>query len=172
MMGWPGLLQNVLRLANPATNGNVASCESSMRLLKDLVDTFKDDISRASTELGAVVQNSLQHCDPKIKCAAFILVCELVGCLEKKAWAPLMSTANVLTQVLQTLAQANMGDELQECLQNYLEMAGLEPDFFKQQLQSSMEPAKLPRDSQRTPPQALCLIVEGCLSLYSFCKSD
>uniref|UniRef100_A0A6U9NR28 TOG domain-containing protein n=1 Tax=Zooxanthella nutricula TaxID=1333877 RepID=A0A6U9NR28_9DINO len=141
--GWPGLLQTVFRLANAAGNSNVACCESAIRLVKDLVPTFKDELSQCQQELGAVVQHGLANQNTKIRCCSLVLVCELVGELDKKDWAPLTATANVLTQVLQQLATDNAQDELQECLQNYLEAANLQPDFFKQQLSSTMEPAQL-----------------------------
>lgn len=142
--GWPNLLATVFRLGDPTDASNSpATCEASIRLLKDLVGTYKDEITRAQQQLGAIVQGALAHTNPQIRCAAFVLVCELVGILDKKDWAPLMVTAGVLTSVLQQLAEANLQEALQECLQQYLEVASLEPDFFKQQLSQTMEPANL-----------------------------
>jgi len=139
--GWPQVLPTVFRLANAADTTNTpTSCESSVRLLANLVAVFKDEIVQAQQQLGAVVQAALAAPSPKVRCAAFVLVCELVGVLDKKAWAPLVATASVLTAVLQQLGQANLQEELEECLQQYLEVANLQPDFFKSQLQSSMEP--------------------------------
>mmetsp|Transcript_32109 Transcript_32109/g.90183 ORF Transcript_32109/g.90183 Transcript_32109/m.90183 type:complete len:1118 (-) Transcript_32109:115-3468(-) len=140
--GWPTLLQAIFRLADCTQNTNTVLCEASIRLLKDVVDAFKTEISAAQAQLGGVVQNSLQHQDVKIRCAGFVLVCELVGILDKKVWAPLTVTGPVLTQVLVQLCQANLQEEVQECLQQYLEIASVEPDFFKHQLLQSMEPAK------------------------------
>jgi len=89
------------------------------------------------------VEATLGHADVKIKCAACTLICELVVGLDKKAWAPLVRTAGVLTSLLEQLAQANLQDQLQECLQSFCEVAECQPDFFKQQMQTSMEPGKL-----------------------------
>lgn len=142
--GWPNLLATVFRLANPTDAGSPPSLiEASIRLLKDLIGTYKDEITRAQQELGVVVQGALAHASPGIRTVGFVLVCELVGILEKRDWAPLMQTGNVLTAVLKQLAEANLQEELQECLQQYLEVASLEPDFFKQQLSGTMEPANL-----------------------------
>eukprot|EP00928_Gymnodinium_smaydae_P031863 TRINITY_DN2324_c0_g1_i8.p1 TRINITY_DN2324_c0_g1~~TRINITY_DN2324_c0_g1_i8.p1 ORF type:complete len:1110 (-),score=359.38 TRINITY_DN2324_c0_g1_i8:251-3580(-) len=140
--GWPALLPQCFRMADPAQNANAASCESSIRLLKKLVPTMKAGIVQAQQALGSVLQNAFAHPEPKIKIAAVLLVCEIVSCVEKKEWAPLMATATVMTQILQQVAQAKLQDDLQELLQAFVEIAEVEPDFYKQQLQSSLEPAK------------------------------
>mmetsp|Transcript_77073 Transcript_77073/g.160416 ORF Transcript_77073/g.160416 Transcript_77073/m.160416 type:complete len:1116 (+) Transcript_77073:170-3517(+) len=141
--GWPTLLPTCFRLANPTQNQNASSCESAVLLLKDITEAYKKEISSAQAELGAVVQQTLAHSEIKVRCAAFNLVCELVGVLEKKVWAPLTATGNVLVQIIQQLCQNNMMEDLKDCMSNYIEVVTVEPDFFKQQLQSSMEPAKL-----------------------------
>lgn len=139
--GWPTLLPAVFRMAAP-TQPDVGLLDAAIRLLKDLVSSSQKEISAAQAELGAVVQGTLGHQDLKIRAAAFILVCEMVGVLEKKVWAPLTATGPVLVQILQQLCQESRFDDVAECLQTYLEVATVEPDFFKSQLQSSMEPAK------------------------------
>ncbi|CAE8709034.1 unnamed protein product, partial [Polarella glacialis] len=52
--------------------------------------------------------------------------------------------------VLQQLAQAKEEDLLQECIQGFIDVATVEPDFFKGQLQASMEPAKFMASVART----------------------
>lgn len=148
--GWPGLLQMVFRMADAATAPNAAACESSIRLMKDLVPTLKDDICAAAQQLGQVLQNGLSHADLKIKTAAVLFICEIVGETEKKAWAPLLQTCAVIVQVLTQLAAANEEDMLQECVQSLIDVASLQPDFFKAQLQANMEPAKFMANVART----------------------
>eukprot|EP00406_Dinophysis_acuminata_P044477 CAMPEP_0179310970 /NCGR_PEP_ID=MMETSP0797-20121207/52443_1 /TAXON_ID=47934 /ORGANISM="Dinophysis acuminata, Strain DAEP01" /LENGTH=1117 /DNA_ID=CAMNT_0021020725 /DNA_START=60 /DNA_END=3413 /DNA_ORIENTATION=- len=142
-VGWPVLLPTIFQMADATTNTTVASCESAIRLLKDLVSTCKKDIVGAQAHIGNVVQNALANPDTKIRVAGFALVCEMVGELEKKAWAPLMATTSVLCQVLKQLCDLNLQEELEECLQNFVEVASVEPDFFKKQLTSTFEPAQL-----------------------------
>jgi len=139
--GWPMVLELSFRMANPASNPNGASCESALRLLKELVITLKEEVVKAQAQLGQVLQNAFQHADVKVKCAGVLLVCEIVGAVDKKSYAPLLATVPVMNQVLQQMAQSNMQTELEECLQAYTEVAGEEPDFFKQSIQQSMEPA-------------------------------
>lgn len=141
--GWPALLPQCFRMADPASNTNPVTCEAAIRLLKDLVPTLKDEIVRAQQQLGPVLQNSFQHSEARVKIAAALLVCEIVGSVEKKAWAALTPTAPVLTQVLMSTSQPHLSEELQELLQAFVETAEVEPDFFKQQLQSTLEPAKV-----------------------------
>lgn len=140
--GWPALLPLCFRMADAAQNANPASCESAIRLVKELVSTLKDEIVAAQQALGSLLQNGFAHADPKVKVAAVLVVCEIVSCVEKKAWAPLVATTAVLSQILQQTAQAGLHEELQELLQAFVETAEVEPDFFKQQLASTMEPAK------------------------------
>ena len=66
----------------------------------------------------------------------------MVGALDKKDFAPLTTTTGVMQQVLMSLIQSNQQDLLEECVQAYTDVIAYEPDFFKQQLSSSMEPAK------------------------------
>jgi len=66
----------------------------------------------------------------------------MVDRLDKSAWAPLISTANMLTTVIAQLATANQETELEECLQAMVEVAAEEPNFFKVQLSQQLEPAK------------------------------
>eukprot|EP00401_Gymnodinium_catenatum_P082994 CAMPEP_0117560190 /NCGR_PEP_ID=MMETSP0784-20121206/53748_1 /TAXON_ID=39447 /ORGANISM="" /LENGTH=1103 /DNA_ID=CAMNT_0005357591 /DNA_START=91 /DNA_END=3402 /DNA_ORIENTATION=- len=140
--GWPALLPFVFRMANAPTNPNAASCESALRLLQDLVSEVPDQIGAAQQQVGDILKNGLVHQDAKVSCAGLLLVCEMVRALEKTTWAPLTSTVSVLHQVLQRLAQANMTDEIEECIQAFTEVASVEPDFFKQQLATELEPAK------------------------------
>jgi len=138
---WPQLLPLIFRLANTSTATSVESCENSLRLLKDLLSSTRDRIIAAQQELGQIIQNGLQSPELKHKTAVVLLICEIVSEAEKKQWAPLTSTATVMVQVLTSLAQAKEEDLLQECMQAFIEVASVEPDFFKAQLQASMEPA-------------------------------
>eukprot|EP00435_Cladocopium_sp_Y103_P038993 s1906_g10.t1 len=52
--------------------------------------------------------------------------------------------------VLNGLAQAKEEDLLQECIQAFTDVATVEPDFFKAQLQQSLEPAKFMATVART----------------------
>ncbi|CAE7672178.1 sal3, partial [Symbiodinium pilosum] len=148
--GWPALLPQVFRMANTSTALSVESCESALRLLKDCVPTLKDQIVAAKQELGQIIQNGLASPQVKHKVATFLLVCEIVTETEKKAWAPLLSTVSVLVQVLTALAQAKEEELLQECIQAFTDVATVEPDFFKAQLQQTMEPAKFMATVART----------------------
>lgn len=138
--GWIALLETVLVLDD---FGNVQWATSVLELLKNLVVPMKDDIVQFQAKVAQVIEAGLQNANLKVKSAAFQLVCEMVGVLEKKNWAPLMVTVPVLNSVMVLLAQANEQDELQECLQGYVEIAEVEPDFFKKTLQESLEPAKI-----------------------------
>lgn len=148
--GWPALLPQVFRMADTSTASSIESCESALRLLKDCVPTLKDHIVEAKQQLGQIIQNGLQSPQVKHKVATFLLVCEIVTETEKKAWAPLLSTVGVLVQVLTGLAQAKEEDLLQECIQAFTDVATVEPDFFKAQLQQSLEPAKFMATVART----------------------
>mmetsp|Transcript_76341 Transcript_76341/g.182761 ORF Transcript_76341/g.182761 Transcript_76341/m.182761 type:complete len:1118 (-) Transcript_76341:59-3412(-) len=148
--GWPALLPLVFRMADTSTASSVESCESALRLLKDCVPTLKDQIVEAAAQLGQIIQNGLASPQMKHKVATFLLVCEIVTETEKKAWAPLLSTVGVLVQVLTALAQNKEEDLLQECIQAFTDVATVEPDFFKAQLQQSLEPAKFMATVART----------------------
>mmetsp|Transcript_4884 Transcript_4884/g.15357 ORF Transcript_4884/g.15357 Transcript_4884/m.15357 type:complete len:1114 (-) Transcript_4884:70-3411(-) len=141
--GWPALLPLAFRMSNSSTNANRGSCESAIRLLKELVNTMRKEVVGAQAELGAVLQNALSCEEMKVKVAAFLLICEIVEEVEKKSWAPLIATAGVLNQVLEQLAQLHNEELLEECLQAMTNVAQVEPDFFKQNLTNSMQPAKL-----------------------------
>mmetsp|Transcript_72239 Transcript_72239/g.224078 ORF Transcript_72239/g.224078 Transcript_72239/m.224078 type:complete len:1116 (-) Transcript_72239:70-3417(-) len=140
--GWPALLPMAFRLADASSATSTTRCECALRLLKDLVSTLQEEVVGAQQQLGAVLQNAFANQDVKIRCAALLLVCEIVGAVDKKDWAPLLATATVMNQVLEHAAQANMQDELSECLQALVEVASIEPDFFKQRLTAALEPAK------------------------------
>lgn len=141
--GWPELLPNIFRLADPAQNPNAAACEVAILLLKELVTSMRDEIVQAKQPLGAVLQNSFAHADMKLGIAATLVVCEIVGCVRKKTeWAPLVATLGVMTAKIQQAAQAGLWEEVEECLKAFVDLAENEPDFFKQQLKSCMEPAK------------------------------
>lgn len=140
--GWPLLMPQIFRMANAGTNTSATSCEASIRLLKDLVPNLQEDVITTNQELvSSILQSGLMHADLKVRCATLLLVCELVESLDKKSWAPLVSTAGTMLQVLQQLAQANLQEELQECIEAYIEVATLEPNFFKQQISTNLEPA-------------------------------
>jgi hypothetical protein len=141
--GWPQLLQLIFRMADPTTNPVASSCESSLRLLKDLVSTLKEEFGSAQQQVGTIIKNSLAHSEVKIRCAVFLLICEMVTELDEGMWTPLTATAPVLHQLLRNLAESQLDDELRECLQAFVVVVDDEPDFFKQQLTQSMEPAKL-----------------------------
>jgi len=144
--GWPALLPFVFRMANPAINQKPESCESALRLLKDLSHTLLEDIVEAQQDMGTVLQNALANSWLKMRVAALLLVCEFVQNAEKRAWTPLLATAGVLQQVLRQLVQEIENDEdwlLHELLKALIDTAMSEPDFFKVQLKESMEPAQL-----------------------------
>jgi hypothetical protein len=139
--GWPELLQLVFRMADPQSNSAAKSCESSIRLLKSLVETIRDEVGAAQQQIGSILQNALSHSDVSVRCAAFLLVCEMVSTLDKQVWAPLTATAPVLLQLLQQLAEGQMNSDLDECLQAFVIVVETEPDFFKQQLEHALQPA-------------------------------
>jgi len=139
--GWPALLPVVFRLANTATAKSVESCESALTLIKDCVSTLKNDITNAQAELGAIMQNGLGSPAVKHKVAVFFLICEIVTETEKKTYAPLLSTVGALVGVLTQLAQTKDEENLSSCIQCFIDVATIEPDFFKAQLQANLEPA-------------------------------
>jgi len=143
--GWPDLLPMVNQMSNPTVNSNARSCECALRLLKDMIPLFKDQVVGAANQqhLGKILEAALSHQDVKLRVAAFVLICEIVEEADKKDWAPLTVTVGVLQQVLQQIAEANMQDELQECLGAIIQVAAAEPDFFKEQMAASMQPATL-----------------------------
>eukprot|EP00408_Alexandrium_pacificum_P016719 CAMPEP_0171183340 /NCGR_PEP_ID=MMETSP0790-20130122/15229_1 /TAXON_ID=2925 /ORGANISM="Alexandrium catenella, Strain OF101" /LENGTH=1111 /DNA_ID=CAMNT_0011648315 /DNA_START=33 /DNA_END=3368 /DNA_ORIENTATION=+ len=140
--GWPALLPLVFRMSNAQTNANRVSCESAIRLLTDLVCSMQEQVVGAQQELGVVLQNAFGCEDIKVKVAAFLLICEIVKTVEKKAWAPLLNTATVMNQILEQLVQSQNQDLLDEALQALTSVAEEEPDFFKQSLTNGMQPAK------------------------------
>jgi len=160
--GWPQLLPLVFRMSDTSANPNRGSCESSLRLLKELVSTLKKEVVGAQQQLGQVIQNALAGEDLKVRVAAFLLICEIVGEVEKKEWAPLIATCGVLNQMLEQLAQTS-SDDLEECLQALTMVAEVEPDFFKQSLTSALQPAKFmstivkQRDSVDNSVRGLCM---------------
>jgi len=141
--GWPELLPMVKCLADPGTNNSARSCECAVRLLKDLVPTLKDQIVSAENQqqLGALLEKVLAQPDVKVRGAAFLLICEIVEDVTKDRWQPLTATVGVLLQVLSQMASANMEDDLQECLGALIQVTAVEPDFFKQQMASNLQPA-------------------------------
>mmetsp|Transcript_24483 Transcript_24483/g.70279 ORF Transcript_24483/g.70279 Transcript_24483/m.70279 type:complete len:1125 (+) Transcript_24483:112-3486(+) len=141
--GWPALLPLAFRMADASASASADACEAAVRLLKDLVETMKEEILSARQQLESIIQNALVHANLKLRTSALLLVCEIVGSSEKKAWAPLMVTTGVLVQVVQQLAAANEDELLQQALQAFIDTAAAEPDFFKAQLQQSMEPAQV-----------------------------
>jgi len=141
--GWEALLPLVLRMGNTATNPSPDSAESALRLLKDLTPTLKDDIVGRQAELAQVLQNAVAHADVKLKTAALLFICEIVSAADKKQWWALTSTAPVLLAILQQLAgDPGTHELLQEALQAFVEVASIEPDFFKSQMSSSLQPAQ------------------------------
>jgi len=140
--GWPGLLELLFKMSDASACTSPDACECAIRLMKDIVPTLKDDIVQAKQQLGHIIQSGLMHASLKVRTASLLLVCEIVGDTEKAAWAPLLSTVGVLVQVLQQLVQAKEEEMLQEAIQALTDVAMTEPDFFKQQLQQGMEPAK------------------------------
>merc|ERR1719399_2160642 len=57
--GWPELLPTVVQMSNIQVNPNPASCDSALRLLKDLVGTLKQMIVGAQQEMGQLLQTNL-----------------------------------------------------------------------------------------------------------------
>lgn len=136
--GWPMLLPLLFRMA---AAGSPDAAEAALRVLGDLVATLQEDIVQAQAELSQILQAGLSHQSAKVKTASLLLVCHIVGEAEKKAWAPLLGTTGVLVQVMQQLAQAGEETLLQECIQAFIEVASVEPEFFKSQLSQTFEPA-------------------------------
>lgn len=140
--GWPALLPLTFRLADPATCTSEDSCESAMRLMWELVPTIKDEIVAARQTLEQIIQRGFAHASLKIRTCALLLVCEIIQSVEKQAWAPLMVTAGVMVQVLQQLATSDEDEFFQSAVQSFIEVATVEPDFFKVPLSQTLEPAK------------------------------
>ena len=134
--GWPALLPMVFRLAAASQYPRVGSCESALELFKNLVPG-------ARGQLGQVLQAGLTGAELGVKASAMLLVGAVVEVADQADWAPLLSTASVLTDVMQLIAASGMQDKLQGLLEAYDEMATASPDFFKAQLASPMEPANL-----------------------------
>jgi len=141
--GWPAVLPAMFAMADCSQNQNVSSCESAIRLVKDLIQPMRDGVVAAQAQLGVIIQGALGNSNVQIKCAALLLICEMVGVLDKKDWAPLVATGPALNAIMVQLAQENQQDAVTECLQAYVEVASIEPDFFKQHLTSDLEPAKV-----------------------------
>lgn len=140
--GWPQFLPEVFRLADCTANQNPASVTQAIKLIKETIDTYVKEVPSFQEQLGQIVSSAFAHPDLTIKSAAFSLVCEMVSLLEKKTWAPLVATAPILCSVLRALVEAGKEEEFLNALQEYTEVANIEPDFFKNQLSSpEMEPA-------------------------------
>lgn len=139
--GWPALLPLVFRLACPSSALSASVCEDAMRLLKEILPTLKNDIVAAKAELGQVIQGGLAHSELKLRSSALLLVCEIVQTCDKASWAPLLQTAGALMQVMQQMAAAKEEELLQEAIQAFIDVASVEPEFFKGQLTQSLEPA-------------------------------
>jgi len=147
--GWPELLPLTFRMADASQSSCAGSCETAVRLLKEMLSTLKEPVIGAQQQLGSILQNGLNHSDLKIRCAVLLLICEMVEELEKKDWAPLLATVGVLCQILGQLVSTGVQefqDELQECLQALGQVAAVEPDFFKRQLAADLQPARLLAD--------------------------
>ena len=71
-----------------------------------------------------------------------LLVCSMIEVLDKKDFAPLMTTTEVMQRVFMGLIRSNQQNLLEECVQAYMDVIAYEPYFFKQHLSSGMEPAK------------------------------
>lgn len=140
--GWPAFLQLIIQMANPSANANVESVHSSIMLLKALVPSLQHEVVSAQQQIGSILQNGLGHSTPKIQCATTLLVCEMVATLPKKDWAPLMVAAAPVLEVMRGFAQNALTKELESCIQGFTVVAEVEPDFFKAQLSSSMQPAQ------------------------------
>eukprot|EP00427_Karlodinium_veneficum_P011921 CAMPEP_0169096962 /NCGR_PEP_ID=MMETSP1015-20121227/19272_1 /TAXON_ID=342587 /ORGANISM="Karlodinium micrum, Strain CCMP2283" /LENGTH=1123 /DNA_ID=CAMNT_0009157749 /DNA_START=60 /DNA_END=3431 /DNA_ORIENTATION=+ len=129
--GWPALLPTVVALSNIQVNQNPASCDSALRLLKDLVGTLKNVIVACQNDMGQLLQTNLACSDLKVKTATVLLICSMIEELEKKHWNVLPSTLPVVMSVCTQLAQSGQTEELKEILQSFIEIAEIEPDFFK-----------------------------------------
>lgn len=101
--GWPNLLETLFPMAGH--NGNVNAAVAAIDLLKDLIVPMKDAMVQAQAALGGVIQKGLEGSNLQIQKPTFLLVCEMVGVMDKKDWAPLLATVPVLNGVLIALAQ-------------------------------------------------------------------
>lgn len=140
--GWPGAVQLTSEMGNCQKNQDEKSCCAALELLKDLVIPMKEVFVENQSHFSQLIEADLSSPSLRVKSCVFQFVCEMVGVLDKKNWAPLMVTVPVLNTVLVQLAEGNEQDELQECLQGYVEIAEVEPDFFKKTLADTLEPAK------------------------------
>jgi len=129
--GWPELLPFVVAMCNVQVNSNPESCDSALRLLKDLVSTLREIVVAFQQDMGQLIQANLACPDLKVKTATVLLICSMIEELEKKHWNVLPSTLPVVMNVCMQLAQSGQTDELKEILQSFIEIAGIEPDFFK-----------------------------------------
>jgi F0F1-type ATP synthase delta subunit len=137
--GWPNLVETLFQMT--AQGQNEKAVVAAIELLKDLIVPMKDAMVQAQAALGGVIQKGLEGGKLEVQKPVFLLVCEMVGVMEKKDWAPLLATVPVLNNVLIALAKQQRIEDLQECLQSFVEIAEVEPDFFKQSLSQNMEPA-------------------------------
>lgn len=139
--GWAVLLPTVFRMCDSSTAVSLESCESAFRLLRGLVPTISEDILAARPQLGVLLQSSFAHSKASLRAAGLLLVCEIVRVADKASWSPLLATAGALVDILQALRDQQEDELLSEVLQSLIDVATLEPDFFKAQLSCSLEPA-------------------------------
>jgi len=139
--GWPELLPAMTSMANCQTNTNAVSCAAALKVLKDLIPTMKGEFVRNQQAIGGLLQQALACPHVAVKMHSTLLVLEMVENLEKKEWAPLANTVPVLIQVCTDMAKANVIDDLEEVLEAFISVAGIEPDFFKASMQNNFEPA-------------------------------
>lgn len=141
--GWPALMPLVLQMGNVSVNPRPESAVCTIKLLKDMIGTFREEIASAGEQLAPLMQSAISHADLKVRSAIFQLICQIVIDLDKKAWASLLATAGVLNQILKDLSQSatdqTLSVEFQDCLEIFRDVAEEEPNFFKQQLLADMD---------------------------------
>jgi len=165
--GWPELLPLVFGMCVQPSSPEAG--EIALRMLKELVATLASDIVAAKQELGVILQGALQSAELKLQHAGLLLVCEIVCYAKKSDWAPLLATAGALVQVMRKMVASQDENMLQEALMAITETAGAEPEFFKQLLSTSMEPATFLCEvtRQRDMPEVRGLALEW---LVTYCE--
>jgi hypothetical protein len=146
--GWPELVPTIMQLASPQANNNPSANDSALRLLKELVESCQADVVANQAQVGSLLEQCLSpQVDLKVRSAAVLLIGNMVEEMEKKHWAKLQATVPVTMQVCEQLAAANKEEDLSEIVQAFIDIAGVEPDFFKTSTQSN-------------PPQPVSLMAQ------------
>jgi len=146
--GWQSALVGLAEMASGKAP-TPAGIAASLNIFIDCMDSIAKDVNAVQQHLSLAIQNAFNHEDVKIQVAGVELVLTMVRTLSKAEWAPLKAACNRITEITKDVAQRSVSsdpkcaDLLTRILEESIEVAGMCPEFFKEQLLATAEPARM-----------------------------